>query len=372
MTFCIVSYVEHHWHNNQYYAYAPYVTEMNIWLQYVDKVIIVAPLSVNKPSVIETSYQHNNIEFIEVEKFSLLSIREVFKTIWVAPSIVIKLFKVFQKSNHIHLRCPGNMGLLGALVQIAFPKKQKTAKYAGNWDPQSEQPITYVLQKKILSNTFFTKNMRVLVYGNWKNATKNIYPFYTATYTESEKQPLPELTFQNPLKFLFVGTLSKGKQPLYALQLVQNLLKKGYAVSLELFGEGNERANLERYIVENNLENYVFLRGNKSKDFLKQKYQESHFTLLPSKSEGWPKAVAEAMFWGSLPVATPISCVANMLGNGSRGIVLSLNLEADTQQIIDLIQNNAVYARKRKEAINWSRQYTIDTFETEIKKLVCE
>ena len=43
------------------------------------------------------------------------------------------MYKAMKWADHIHLRCPGNIGLLGCIVQIAFPKKVKTVKYAGNW-----------------------------------------------------------------------------------------------------------------------------------------------------------------------------------------------------------------------------------------------
>ena len=45
--------------------------------------------------------------------------------------------------------------------------------------------------------------------------------------------------------------------------------------------------------------------------------------ILPSKSEGWPKAIAEGMFFGCIPIATPVSCVPWMLADGSRGILVS-------------------------------------------------
>ena len=35
--------------------------------------------------------------------------------------------------------------------------------------PKSKQPWTYKLQKWILSNTFLTRNMQVLVYGEWES-----------------------------------------------------------------------------------------------------------------------------------------------------------------------------------------------------------
>lgn len=76
--------------------------------------------------------------------------------------------------------------MLGCLVQIFFPKKIKTAKYAGNWDPEAKQPLSYRIQRWVLSNTFLTRNIQVLVYGEWKQQTKNIKPFFTATYSKSE------------------------------------------------------------------------------------------------------------------------------------------------------------------------------------------
>jgi len=275
-----------------------------------------------------------------------------------------------KSADHIHLRCPGNIGLLGSLVQIAFPKKKKTTKYAGNWDPKAQQPLSYRLQKWIVSNPYLTKNMQVLVYGEWKNSTKNIKPFFTASYLESDKKSLLPRQFGECISFLFVGTLSNGKNPLYAIQLVEQLHKSGKNVQLTLFGEGNERKMLEKYITENKLESLVFLKGNQNQEVIKKAYIENHFVVLPSESEGWPKVVAEGMFWGCLPIATAVSCVPNMLDHGKRGLLLDMNLSNDVVQITLLLNDNEAYQTKVDEAITWSRKYTLDVFENEIKKLL--
>jgi glycosyltransferase involved in cell wall biosynthesis len=87
-------------------------------------------------------------------------------------------------------------------------------------------------------------------------------------------------------------------------------------------------------------------------------------------SEGWPKVVAEGMFWGCLPIASKVSCVPNMLANGNRGLLLDMNLEGDANKIITLLQDNNLYQEKVNNAIQWSRQYTLDVFENEIKQLL--
>jgi glycosyltransferase involved in cell wall biosynthesis len=370
MKFAIITHVQHIKNDNQYFGYAPYIREMNIWLQYVDELIVVAPLVDKELNPIHEKYNHLGVRFHQVKEFDITSIANIFKTITRLPKIITQVYKAMSQADHIHLRCPGNMGLIGAMVQILFPKKPKTAKYAGNWDPKAKQPFTYKLQRWILSNTFLTKNMQVLVYGDWDNQTKNIKPFFTATYSESDKKAIQPKTLEEYIVFLFVGTLSKGKQPLFAIQLVEKLHQQGKKVRLNLYGDGILRPNLEMYIKENNLQDIVFLIGNQSKETVLKAYQTSHFLILPSKSEGWPKVVAEAMFWACVPIVSKVSCVPYMLGLGERGIQLEEQLETDVSQVMCLLNDQLLYQKMALEGQNWSRQFTTDKFEREIKKLL--
>lgn len=370
MIFCIITHVIHIEEKHNFYGYSPYIREMNIWLKYVDEVIIVAPLESNKPKIIDIPYKHIRIDFKKVSDFNFTTFKNSFVSLFKLPRIFWEVFQAMKNADHIHLRCPGNMGLIGCFVQILFPKKEKTAKYAGNWDPKSKQPFTYKLQKWILSNTFLTRNIKVLVYGVWENQSKNIKPFFTATYLESEKEIVQKTSFDEEIKFIFVGSLVSGKNPMYAIQFVEKLNEKGYKATLNLFGEGFERCNLENYIYINNLGTLITLNGNVNKDTLKKAYQDSHFVLLPSKSEGWPKAIAEGMFWSCVPIATSVSCLPFMLDYGERGVLLKMILEQDVQQIETILESELIFENKREKALEWSQKYTIDVFESEVKKLL--
>lgn len=370
MKFAIITHVAHIQKENEYFAYAPYVREMNIWLKYVDDVIIVAPLESNEPKIIDIPYQHNRINFKKVSDFSFVTFKKSLLSILKLPRIFWEVFWAMKDADHIHLRCPGNMGLIGCLVQVLFPTKEKTAKYAGNWDPKSKQPYTYKLQKWMLSNALLTRNMKVLVYGDWENQSKNSKPFFTATYSESEKETVKKTSFEQEIKFIFAGSLVLGKNPMYAIQFVEKLHEQGYVVTLNLYGEGPERISLENYIQINNLGALITLNGNVNQDTLKKAYQESHFVILPSKSEGWPKAIAEGMFWGCVPIATSVSCVPFMLDYGERGVLLKMILEKDTEQTETILKSELVFKNKSKKALEWSQKYTIDVFEKEIKKML--
>lgn len=370
MNFTIITHVDHVCKDGKFYGYAPYVREMNIWLKYVDKVIVVGPISNRKITAIDIPYEHSNVEFVEVPSFSINSLSNSLRTFFLLPLLIWKVFGAMKRADHVHLRCPGNMGLIGAIIQIFFPKKIKTAKYAGNWDPTSAQPFTYRLQKDILSNTFWTKNMNVLVYGKWDGASKNIKTFFTATYREEDKKEVLSKSLSGVIDFLFVGTLSEGKRPLYVLQLVSKLKEVGCKVRLRFYGEGAMKENLQKEIEKQNLQDSVTLMGNRAKEEVEQAFIESHFLVLPSKSEGWPKVVAEAMFWGCVPLVTSVSCVPYMVGNGSRGILLTLSEKEDIKRIMEIIDSETVFKSMMDNGVDWSRKYTLDYFEDEIKQLL--
>ena len=371
MKFTIITHVEHKPKDNLFYAYAPYVREMNLWLKHVDELEIIAPLSSHSISKIDSPYKHEHITFRAIPSIEFTSIKNILISIIKIPIILFQLIKVCQKTDHIHLRCPGNIGLLGCFVQLFFPRKTKTAKYAGNWDPKSTQPLSYRLQKWLLSNTFLTKNITVLVYGKWKNQTKNIKSFFTATYSKNEiSNPKPR-NYSKALKFIFLGSLVEGKRPLLVIKIIEALYKNGKETSLDVYGEGVLSKKLEDYIVNNNLEGVINLHENREKEVIKHALNEAHFLILPSKSEGWPKAVAEAMFFGVIPISTSISCVPYMLDFGSRGILIEDSLDKAVKTIEDTLNNEEKYLKEMSlEASKWSQNYTLEAFETEIKELL--
>ncbi len=355
------------------HLYAPYEKEMQLWAKHADTIQLCCPIWREDRKLLIAPISFEVEKIIEFQEFDITSFSNKLKAVPLAFVALIKIFKAMKQADHIHLRCPGNIALLACLVQILFTNKQKTAKYAGNWDPKSKQPWSYRLQKWILSNAFLTRNMQVLVYGEWEGTSKNIKSFFTATYSEEEMERLGVVETRRlgeEIMFLFVGTLSKGKQPLYVIQLVEELYKRGKNVILELYGEGSLRKELELYITQNNLESIISLKGNHSRETVLKAYQSSHFLILPSKSEGWPKVVAEAMFWGCVPIASPVSCVSYMMGNGSRGVILQEELNQDVDQIKIVINNQELYQKMASEGQTWSRQFTTDKFEVEISKLL--
>jgi len=364
----IITHTPHWVEDNVHYAYGPYVREMNIWIKHVDTTTVVAPKESRKRSEIHWPYT-KKIKHKQIPRVSLIGFRQKIKAILYFPLLFFIIFKVMRRADHIHLRCPGNIGLIGCMVQICFPRKHKTAKYAGNWDPKSKQPWSYRLQKWILNNTFLTRNMQVLVYGEWSGMSKNIKPFFTASYSEKNIQREPVISFDEPYRFLFVGSLVSGKRPEYAIMLMKYLKENNFNVRLDVYGDGILRKTLEKR-VEEHMRDIIHFHGNQNAEIVREAYQQSHFLILPSKSEGWPKVVAEAMFWNCVPIVSAISCVPWMLNNGTRGILLSMDQKTDGKKISDLLKDAPAFKKMAESASNWSHQYTLEAFEKGIQSVL--
>ncbi|NVK50377.1 MAG: glycosyltransferase [Cyclobacteriaceae bacterium] len=373
MNFLILTHVHHILKDGKYYAYGPYVREMNIWTKFFSSITIIAPLSKEtEVNPIEIAYEHEHIHFVPVQEINLTTWRGRITTLVSLPRTILKTWQGMKATDHIHLRCPGNMGLLGATLQVFFPNKKKTAKYAGNWDPSSAQPYTFKLQKRLISDPGYSKLMKVLVYGNWPEQSQNIVPFFTFSYNQNESQEDQRSLLQKDrkVKLLYAGALVSGKNPIMVAEVARLLKKDGIDFQLSFCGEGNQMEPLSQFIQDHQLSDEVELCGNLTSENLKEKYRESHFLIFLSESEGWPKVVAESMYFGCLPITTSVSCVPYMLGEGRRGDLV----EKDPYQVVERIKyylkKPEEFQLKSQQSKDWSKSFTKESFEKEIKNLI--
>ncbi|PZX14284.1 glycosyltransferase involved in cell wall biosynthesis [Breznakibacter xylanolyticus] len=370
--FLVVSYAIHKQKDGRVYSYAPYVREMNIWLKHADLVRVVAPFLQDAPDPLDMAYVHPQFEFVGVKPIDLTSLKTTICSVWFLPKIIWVLLCQMYWADHIHLRCPGNMGLIGLMVQVFFPKKNKTVKYANNWDPRSRQPLSYRIQKKMLRNSWLTRRCKVLVYGDWREKSRNIIPFYTASYTEADGYDVPirSASRDDVLQLLFVGTLTSNKRPHTAIQTVVALNAIGIRSHLTLIGDGAQKSSLRSMCDELGVNKQVAFTGKLSPAEVVGYFKASHFLVFMSWSEGWPKVVAESMWWGCVPVSTDVSCVRSMLGDGQRGIITDPDAVKIAESINVLVSQSQAYQQMALQGMEWSRQYHLGRFERDVSDIL--
>ncbi len=101
---------------------------------------------------------------------------------------------------------------------------------------------------------------------------------------------------KNSIRFVFVGSLTKRKQPLLLLQSFSELINQGLDVYLDIVGSGPLESAIKTQVNNCNLQQRVNVYGELKSPF--DILKNGHVFVLPSKSEGTSRASLEALFFG--------------------------------------------------------------------------
>lgn len=108
-----------------------------------------------------------------------------------------------------------------------------------------------------------------------------------------------------PLRLLFVGRFEPQKDPLLALDVAEELQRRGVAFSLTMLGAGTLEGTLSEQVARRGLGAAVTLTGNVADPA--PYYRTANMLLLTSRFEGVPAVIGEALAHGLPFVATPCS-----------------------------------------------------------------
>jgi glycosyltransferase involved in cell wall biosynthesis len=144
---------------------------------------------------------------------------------------------------------------------------------------------------------------------------------------------------RDPTCIIYVGRLSPEKGVDTLICAMHQLRMRRAEVRLEIFGEGPERANLERLITAYALTGVVLLRGHV--DDPAPHYARAQVLCLPSRSEGMPNVILEAIAAGTPVVATDVGDVAALVSaelgqvvppNDAHALTSALDRELSTER----------------------------------------
>lgn len=144
------------------------------------------------------------------------------------------------------------------------------------------------------------------------------------------------------IKILFVSRLIERKGLHFIIPKLKEIEKKSQKkIQLVIVGDGPYREKLEKIANENRCTSMICFEGQKDKAELLSYYQQADIFILPSKKEGMPNVVLEAMACGLPIVMTPCEGSKELVTNN--GIISSIDTFAD--KLTELCSN----AKMRRE-----------------------
>lgn len=115
--------------------------------------------------------------------------------------------------------------------------------------------------------------------------------------------PVSNLVTSGAKTVLFVGRLTDGKRPADAIDAVARIRETHPEIKLYIAGDGQKRHSLESLAEDRNLSAAVSFLGQVAYDEMPALYRAADVLVLPSRTEGMPRTILEALATGT-PVVT--------------------------------------------------------------------
>ena len=140
-----------------------------------------------------------------------------------------------------------------------------------------------------------------------------------ADYENVQKPDLTQFgCLPNTLKVIFIGRLHQQKGIDWLLQTLSHWLEPRPDCELLIVGDGHERTNLEQIAAQQSCRNRVHFLGH-CRD-VPELLAASDLLLLPSRWEGMPNVVMQAMAAGLPVVATEVEGIEELLAQQSKAV----------------------------------------------------
>lgn len=185
----------------------------------------------------------------------------------------------------------------------------------------------------------------------------NVFVTYSNPVDIEEFTP-KKPTEDRPIEIGYVGRLDAVKNIDTLAAALEQICSHNPSINARVIGDGAEAELFEDLFNECE---QVELTGWVDPKNLPKEYQKMQTILFPSKSEGLPASLLEAMSSGVVPIAAPVGCIPDVVDDGENGFLIhNVNVES----ICELYTDEIPDANLSKMAEN-ARETVVTSYSSE-------
>ena len=169
-------------------------------------------------------------------------------------------------------------------------------------------------------------------------------------------------SYVNKFVLCFIGRLESEKGFPSLLDAIGKLKESHYINRIHFVGEVVDNEKIKSKEFSDGIE--VIFHGILDRETINDIYADSHFIILPSQSEGFPKVLAEASSFGCIPIVPSIpSIILHINEREKNGIVLhNISKEQIFKTIINLKNMRNELPFISKNAINNAKKFSYENY----------
>jgi glycosyltransferase involved in cell wall biosynthesis len=375
MRLLIVSNMSHYLREGRVVGWGPTVREIDRLAKLFEEVRHIGCLYSDPAPPSALPYESERVTLVPIPPSGGKTLRHKLGIVRLTPLYLRTILREMRHADVLHIRCPANIPMIACLVS-AFRQTPgvRWIKYAGNWRPAGSEPWSYTFQRWWL-NRGLHRGV-VTVNGEWPGQPSHVHSFLNPCLTAEELAEgliaAEGKRFNQPIRLLFVGRVESAKGAGRAVEILNGLRGAGINACLDLIGDGPERTEFERLVSGLRLSSLTKFHGWLPRTSLRPLLARAHLALLPTScSEGWPKALSEAMAYGAVPICGAVSSIPQILAQAGGGWCGDAY---DITGFVNAIRTywndpNRWYAESRK-CRAFAEQFTYDLYLQAVRRLL--
>lgn len=356
-------------HNTQVFGFSAVVKELEFLQHDFEEIIWIGA---NRPELKDNGtliqIKAPNINTILIPKMGGKSAKEVIRIFLLYPYLYCLAFKYIYKADVIHTRLPSHPAFIAVIISFLFPKKIWWHKFAGSWEPTT-LPFFYKVQRSLLLKA---KHSKVAINGFWKDQPAHCLSFENPCLYDIDLKVGQETSktksFDSPFSFVFIGRLDNAKGVDKIIEALSNT-PTDKIKTVHFIGDSPSKTMYEQQA--SFLGSKVTFHGFLSTEKIHELLTESDFLVLPSKSEGFPKVIAEAACYGVIPITSDVGSIAHYI-NESNGFVWQINGDKTFEEVFSEAINSSSTQLKEKSIriTNVAKLFTFENYKNKLEKWV--
>lgn len=149
-------------------------------------------------------------------------------------------------------------------------------------------------------------------------------------------------------ELVYVGVINRRKNLTTLLEALNELVSENINFHLNIVGgfdDADYQAEIENYISQKKLSDNITFHGWKTQSEVLEIIQARDIFILPSKAEGLPISIAEALSLGKVVVSSDVGGIPEMITHGENGFLFSPEKPKDIVKLLSNLYNNSSLIR---------------------------
>lgn len=287
------------------------------------------------------------------------------------PRHLPAIWQQVKLADAVHPPVPGDLGTIGILLSL-FSKKRLFVRHCGRWGKKDTVADRFL--KWLLERIAGGKNV-VLATGASEALPSKKNPNIRWIFATSlSQQKIETLPITKPwqsgqrLKLITVGALNVVKNTTAIIEALPTISEHHPNLQLDVIGSGWLRDKLVQKASELGFAEQVVFHGNLPHESVFELLAGAHIFVFPSHSEGFPKALLEALACGLPVIASPVSVIPHLVGQGCGLLLEDTSPNAVADAVIKMAADPSAMRTMGKNARQVAEGYTLEKWRDQIRR----